>query len=62
MVQRGADPLVDILLIGNVGGDIMSLLVPTSLGSICLWVTCFSHLVEVSISAKQLKDVFVCIP
>ena len=62
MVQRGADPLVDILLIGNVGGDIMSLLVPTSLGSICLWVTYFSHLVEVSISAKQLKDVFVCIP
>ena len=44
------------------GRNIISLLVPTSLGSICLWVTYFSHLVEVSISAKQLKDVFVCIP
>ena len=62
MVQRGGDHLVDTLLIGYVGGSIISFLVPTSLGSICLWVTYISHLVEVSISAKQLKDVFVHIP
>ena len=62
MVQRGGDHPVDILLIGYVGGSIISLLVPTSLGSICLWVTYISHLVEVSISAKQLKDVSLCIP
>ena len=67
MVQRGRDQLVDILLIGWWGGK-------WELASSTFWfqpvwglracgqhrVNLF-HLVEVSVSAKQLKDVLMCI-
>ena len=70
MAQRGHDQLVDILLIGwgvisgsqhpppsasNFAG--VSVLV----GSLLSLTLNFSHLVGVSVSAKQFKDI-VCIP
>ena len=68
MVPRGRDQLVDILLIGWWGGKWES-------ASSTFWFhpawglrACgqhtvnFSHLVKVSVSAKQLKDVVMCIP
>ena len=68
MVQRGLDQLVDILLIGWWGSK-------WALASSTFWFqpvwglhACgqqtvnFSHLVGVSVSAKQLKDIVMCIP
>ena len=68
MVQRGCDQLVDILLIGWWGGKWES--ASSTFWFQQVWGLCaceqhtvnFSHLVRVSVSAKQLKDIVVCIP
>ena len=45
------------------GVSIINLLVPTVLWSACLWAAQinFSYLTGVSVTAKQLKDIAVCI-
>ena len=46
------------------GVSVINLLVSTCLGSLCCGQQAvnFSHLVGVSVSAKQLKDIVLCIP
>ena len=54
----------DGLVMRFVADSIINLLVPIGLRSMCLWAaySYFSHLVEVSVSVKQLKDIVMCIP
>ena len=67
MVHRGRDQLVDILLIGWWGGKWAS---ASSTWFQLVWglhacgqhVVNFSHLEVVSVSAKQLKDIVMCVP
>ena len=68
MAQRGRDQLVDTLLIGWWGGKWES--ASSTIWVHPVWGLCacgqqtvnFSHLMGVSVSAKQLKDVVMCIP
>ena len=67
MVQRGRGQLVDILLTGWWGGKWES---ASSTWCQLVWglracgqqTVNFSHLEGVSVSAKQLKDIVMCIP
>ena len=66
MVQRGRDQLVDLLLIGWWWGKWES--ASSTFGFYCVWGlhACgqqrvnFTHLVGVSVSAKQLEDIVMC--
>ena len=68
MVQREHDKLVDILLMGWWGGK-WATASSTSWFHL-VWGLCacgqhavkFSHLVGASASAKQLRDIMMCIP
>ena len=68
MVQRGRDQLVDILLIGWWGGKWESVSSTFWLQPVWDLHACgqrtvnFSHLVGISVSAKQLKDIVMCVP
>ena len=66
MVQRGRDQLMDILLIGWWDGKWESaspIFWFQLVRGLCGQQTVnFSHLEGVSVSAKQLKDIVVCIP
>ena len=68
MVQRGCDQLVDIFLIGWWWGKWESASSAFSFQWVWGLPACgqhtinFSHLVEVSVSARQLKGIVLCIP
>ena len=68
MVQRGRDQLVDILLIGWWGDKWESASSIFRFQPVWVLRACgqhavnLSHLVGVSVSAKQLKDIVMCIP
>ena len=68
MVQRGCDQLMVVLWIGWWWGKWVS--ASLTFWFQLVWGLCacgqhtvnFSHLVRVSVSAKQLKDIIVCVP